>query len=200
MRLMILGGIFIVVGLVMMYAFYNLVDIGLVVCIVGIFFVLCGAFTPKVEAEEPVLTVEPREIPKPNPVKEIPLPSDDFSVTDESEIELLARLITAEAGYSSSYDPLDYEELCYLTGSVVINRIKSEKFPDTLQEVINQRGQYQCVTNGHINREYDDTAWEISEELLLYGTEIDEAVVFQSEFRQGSGIYRQIGNQYFCYE
>jgi len=196
MRLMILGGIFIVVGLVMMYAFYNLVDIGLVVCIVGIFFVLCGAFTPKVEAEEPVLTVEPREIPK--PVKEAP--SDDFSVTDESEIELLARLITAEAGYSSAYDPLDYEELCYLTGSVVINRIKSEKFPDTLQEVINQRGQYQCVVNGHINREYDDTAWEISEELLLYGTEIDEAVVFQSEFRQGSGIYRQIGNQYFCYE
>ena len=196
MRLMILGGIFIVVGLVMMYAFYNLVDIGLVACIVGIFFVLCGAFTPKVEAEEPVLTVEPREIPK--PVKEAP--SDDFSVTDESEIELLARLITAEAGYSSAYDPIDYEELCYLTGSVVINRIKSEKFPDTLQEVINQRGQYQCVVNGHINREYDDTAWEISEELLLYGTEIDEAVVFQSEFRQGSGIYRQIGNQYFCYE
>lgn len=198
MRLMILGGICIVVGLVMMYAFYNLIDFGFVVCIVGIFFVLCGAFTPKVEAEEPVLTVEPREIP--NPVKEVALPSDDFSVTDESEIELLARLITAETGYSSAYDPLDYEELCYLTGSVVINRIKSEKFPDTLQEVINQRGQYQCVTNGHINREYDDTAWEISEELLLYGTEIDEAVVFQSEFRQGSGIYRQIGNQYFCYE
>ena len=198
--MIIFGIALIIAGLVMMYAFYDLVDIGMITAIIGVFFIILWAFTPKVEAEEPVLTVEPREAPKPNPVKEVALPSDDFSVTDESEIELLARLITAEAGYSSAYDPLDYEELCYLTGSVVINRIKSEKFPDTLQEVINQRGQYQCVQNGHINREYDDTAWEISEELLLYGTEIDEAVVFQSEFRQGSGIYRQIGNQYFCYE
>lgn len=198
--MIIFGIALIIAGLVMMYAFYDLVDLGMITAIIGVFFIILWAFSPRVEAEEPVLTVEPREAPKPNPVKEVALPSDDFSVTDESEIELLARLITAEAGYSSAYDPLDYEEICYLTGSVVINRIKSEKFPDTLQEVINQRGQYQCVENGHINREYDDTAWEISEELLLYGTEIDETVVFQSEFRQGSGIYRQIGNQYFCYE
>jgi hypothetical protein len=78
--------------------------------------------------------------------------------------------------------------------------MKSDKFPNTLQEVINQPGQYQSVRNGHINKEYDDIAWEIAEELLVYGTTIDESIVFQAEFQQGSGTYRKIGNTYFCYE
>jgi hypothetical protein len=122
-------------------------------------------------------------------------------MVDEADIELLARLITAEQGYADNYeDELDYEERAYLCGSVVINRMKSDKFPNTLQEVINQPGQYQCVSNGHINKEYDDIAWEIAEELLVYGTTIDESIVFQAEFQQGSGTYRKIGNTYFCYE
>jgi hypothetical protein len=122
-------------------------------------------------------------------------------MVDEADIELLAKLITAEQGYADNYeDELDYEERAYLCGSVVINRMKSDKFPNTLQEVINQPGQYQCVRNGHINKEYDDIAWEIAEELLVYGTTIDESIVFQAEFQQGSGTYRKIGNTYFCYE
>lgn len=118
----------------------------------------------------------------------------------ESDIDLLARLITAEQGYSDGVDADDYELRAYLVGSVVINRIKSKDFPDTLWDVIYQKGQYQCVENGHIYKEYDPIAWEIAEELLIYGTTIDENIVWAAEFKQGKGVYKKIGNTYFCYE
>ena len=206
----IIGIVLIIAGMLAVYNFYNIVDVGLLVVIAGIFLVICGVFSVKAEAEttggltagitkvmlestttyiEPVVEepkIEPHEEPQPT--------------ISESDIDLLARLITAEIGYSNAYDPVDYEQLCYLTGSVVINRMKSEKFPNTLEEVIYQPCQYQCVSNGHINREYDEVAWEIAEELLACGTTIDESVLFQSEFFQGSGVYATIHNQYFCYE
>jgi len=117
----------------------------------------------------------------------------ELKLTNEEEIDLLARLITAETGGTDEY-------LSYLTGSVVINRMKSDKFPKTLFGVIYQKGQYESSWNGHIYKPYTDLAWEIAEELLTYGTTIDEKVVFQSEFTQGSGVYKQIGRTYFCYE
>ena len=127
--------------------------------------------------------------------------NEEPPMVSEDDIELLAKLITAEQGYVENYeDEFEYEERAYLCGSVVINRMKSEKFPNTLKEVISQAGQYQCVQNGHINKEYDEIAWEIAEELLTVGTTVDETLVFQAEFPQGSGTYRKIGNTYFCYE
>lgn len=127
--------------------------------------------------------------------------NEEPPMVSEDDIELLAKLITAEQGYVENYeDEFEYEERAYLCGSVVINRMKSEKFPNTLKEVISQPGQYQCVQNGHINKEYDEIAWEIAEELLTVGTTVDETLVFQAEFPQGSGTYRKIGNTYFCYE
>ena len=32
------------------------------------------------------------------------------------------------------------------------------------------------------------------------GSQISENVLFQAEFLQGSGVWKQIDNQYFCYE
>ena len=117
----------------------------------------------------------------------------ELTVT-EDDIDLLARMITAEQGYGAN--ETDY----YMTGSVVLNRVASSKFPNTVRDVINQSGQYQCVTNGHINREYDDVAWEVAEELLTEGTTIDGKVVYQAEFTQGHGIYTQRGKTFYCYE
>lgn len=114
----------------------------------------------------------------------------------EEEIDLLARMITAEQGYGAS--ETDY----YMTGSVVLNRVASSNFPNTVYDVIYQNNprQYQCVTNGHINREYDEVAWEVAEELLTEGTNIDGRVVYQAEFTQGHGVYAQRGKTFYCYE
>lgn len=118
----------------------------------------------------------------------------------QEEVELLARLITAEVGYSTAYDIDDYEEACYLSGSVVLNRMKSERFPNTFMEVITQDGQYECTWNGHINRDYDEIAFEIADGLLTDGTEADERIVYAAEFYQGSGTYKEVGRLKFCYE
>ena len=133
-----------------------------------------------------------------------PIVDDTRDDVTEEKIDLLARLITAEQGYVTSYEigSAKYDEILenyYLCGSVVINRINSPLYPDTLHEVINQIGQYSVVPSGAINKPYDDVAWEIAEELLVYGTEIPSNVLGQSQFRQMDGVYRQVGNQIYSY-
>lgn len=112
----------------------------------------------------------------------------------KEDVDLLARCITAEMGYNKD----DY--VYYLAGSVVLNRMKSDDFPTDLYEVIYQPGQYECVINDHIKCEPDDAAVEVANRLLLDGTEVDENVVFQAEFKQGHGVYTFINNSYFCYK
>ena len=86
----------------------------------------------------------------------------------------------------------------YLCGCVIINRINSDLFPNTLYNVLYQKGQYQITTNGMINRPANDSAYTIARELLTNGSTIPQSVVFQSQFRQGSYTYKIIGNTYFC--
>ena len=204
------GVALIVAGIFLMYRFYGLIDIGLIMVIAGIFMIIAGVFSPKVDAAShgfPIAGISEVMIEattKPltveiNEVVEVGI-SDEEADLMETDIDLLARLITAEVGYSTAYDPTDYEMACYLTGSVVINRMVHEQYPETLEEVIYQPGQYAVVNNGAINRPYDDIAWEIAEELLTCGTTVDPAIIYQANFRQGSGVYQQIGNLYFCYE
>lgn len=72
-----------------------------------------------------------------------------------SEFDLLARLINAEA------EDQPYEAKVAV-GAVVINRVQSSEFPNTISAVINQRinGYYQFtpVLNGWINRPATDEA------------------------------------------
>lgn len=114
------------------------------------------------------------------------IPSDD--------LELLAHLINAEAGATYCSD-----EMRYMVGAVALNRVASDDFPDTLEEVIYQKGQYACVTDGNFEKEPTDACYEMAVDLLMNGVEIPENVVFQAEFEQGDGVYKQIDNMYFCY-
>lgn len=84
-------------------------------------------------------------------------------------------------------------------GSVVLNRIADERFPDTMAEVIFQEGQYACTWDGNYYREPSEETIEAAIYLLENGPAIDESVVWQAEFPQGRGVYDIIGNQYFCY-
>jgi hypothetical protein len=117
------------------------------------------------------------------------IPTDD--------LELLAHLINAEAGATYCSD-----EMRYMVGAVALNRVESEDFPDTLEEVIFQDSpclQYACITDGNFEKEPTDSCYEIAEDLLMNGSEIPNNVVYQAEFEQGSGTYKKIGNMYFCY-
>ncbi len=117
------------------------------------------------------------------------------------DLKLLSKIITAEAG---SYW-LD-EDWKMATGEVVLNRVASPEFPNTVREVLEQPGQYY----GKGNRYFTNLKpYEICVDVaarLLNGERIlnDSAVVFQANFIQGSGVHTKrvdqyLGPTYYCY-
>lgn len=110
------------------------------------------------------------------------------------DYDLLTRLITAEAGAYWCSD-----EMMYFVGSVALNRVNSNRFPNTLYEVIHQDGQYSCVGNKYFNGTPCDRAYMIAEDLLVNGSVLPDNVVWQANFAQGKGTYKKVQNMYFCY-
>lgn len=113
---------------------------------------------------------------------------------EAKDIDLLARTINAEAGSTvCTY------EMRLFVGSVIANRVQSELFPDTLEGVIYQAGQFECVTNGMIYKEAIRESKEIAERIIKEGSALPADVLYFAEFTQGSGIYAKLQNLYFCY-
>ena len=115
----------------------------------------------------------------------------------DNDLYVLSHIISAEAGNCS-------EDMMIAVGSVVLNRVEDERFPDTIEEVVFQPGQYSPTWNGTYYAEPTDEAAEVAEMLLTDGSQIDESVVWQAEFVQGVGIYEVIDSpwgtkMYFCY-
>lgn len=141
----------------------------------------------KVEVEEETIVEEAEAVE----VEEV---AEEANEADQNDIDLLARLIFAEA------NTLSYEAQSY-AGSVVINRVNSNSYPNTIEGVIYQSGQYACVSDGHLAKATPTEAqYDLAEDLIENGSYIPATVVYQAEFLQGSGLYKQIGNTYFCYE
>ena len=174
--------------------------LGIIILVFGIFLMAIGLFMTKpvkTEAKTQYQGYPSAGITKHMSIVLEEAMEDFYPEVEIEDVDLLARLCTAEMGYGRS------AEEYYLTASVVWNRMNSDNFPDTLREVIYQhsgdRYQYQCVKDGHIEREWDELAWEMAEAVLEEGTTVD-GIVYQAEFTQGRGIYKQIGRTYFCYE
>lgn len=111
----------------------------------------------------------------------------------EKDLYLLSHLINAEAGSDWCSD-----DLMRYVGSVALNRVQHEAFPDSLEEVIYQSGQYACIWDGNFDKEPCERAVRIAKELLDGGSVLPVDVVFQAEFIQGSGCYIQEQNTYLC--
>jgi hypothetical protein len=152
-------------------------------------------YTPVVDYEEPIylteINQEVTESVEPNEIVKVTTPGDTVS---EEDIDLLAHLIYAEAG--SSWIP---DETLYYVGSVVLNRVNSKYYPDTLYEVIYQKGQYACTWDGNIEKTPTERCYTIAEDLLINGSVLPENVLYQAQFKQGSGVYSYQDNLYFCY-
>ena len=113
---------------------------------------------------------------------------------DETELYLMAHLIYAEAGSSMCSDDMQL-----YVGSVALNRVNNACFPDTLKEVIYQKGQYACTWDGNFEKEPDERAWRNASIVLENGSLLPDNVVYQADFKQGSGVHCQISDMYFCY-
>ena len=118
----------------------------------------------------------------------------DKSKFNQSDLDLLARLVNAEAGSSWLTD-----EHQRAVASVVLNRVADNRFPSTIRGVIYQSGQYSCTWNGMINRTPTQRAIDNARYVLANGVTIPTNVVFQAQFRQGRGVWKYIQGHYFCY-
>ena len=129
-----------------------------------------------------------------NSYNEYKVETETISV-NEYELSLMAHLLMGECG--ATY--LD-DEMLYLTGAVVLNRVQSKYFPNSIEEVIYQKGQYQCVVlkDSGFYKEPTERCWRIAEELLIKGYDIPGDVLYQAEFIQGK-VYKKVQNMYFCY-
>lgn len=110
---------------------------------------------------------------------------------DENDLMLLAKLIYLENGSGS-------DEVQLLTGNVVLNRVASKKYPNTIKEVIYQKGQY-SVSSKIKSTKPSERAIKNAKRLLEGERFCPSNVVYQSRFKQGSGVYKKINGEYFCY-
>lgn len=93
-------------------------------------------------------------------------------VTDESStstnipagddmVHLLARLVNGEA----RGEPYEGQ---VAVAAVILNRVKSPKFPNTIASVIYQKSQFSCVTDGQFNEpiEENSTVYKAAQEAM----------------------------------
>lgn len=124
----------------------------------------------------------------------------DLPVVDFEELFLLSRLIWSEAG--SDWLDLNWK---MAVGEVALNRVASPEFPDTITEVVHQPGQY-YGSGTYLEYQRPNYASVLAAARLLAGERVldDPAVVFQSNGRQGSGVFLELkdpwlGSTYLCY-
>lgn len=118
----------------------------------------------------------------------------------QADLDLLSRLIYAEAGCTWIPDWVQR-----MVGSVVLNRVESQYYPDTIREVIYQPGQYAPTWDGSLQKTPDARTIENARYLLEHGSICPENVVGQNSIITGSGVYTSYYDQvldttiYFCY-
>ena len=118
---------------------------------------------------------------------------------DYDELRLLAKLITWEAGSHWLTD-----ELRLGVGEVALNRVASPEFPDTLEEVVYQYGQYVGTDTPAFRDELqpDAACTDAALRLLLGERILQPQVVFSGHAVQGKvhSVFRDMhyGSFYFC--
>lgn len=111
----------------------------------------------------------------------------------EGDVYLLANLIYCEAGGEPYAGKLG-------VGSVVINRVLSSKFPDSIVGVIYQSGQFSPVASGRLelalaSNKANDECYRAAEEAMSGATNVGNCVFFRTPIPDLTGI--SIGGHIF---
>lgn len=119
----------------------------------------------------------------------------------QRDVELLANVMYHENGMN------DYWSM-YYTGAVVMNRVYSKSWPNTVEGVLYQKGQY-ATTGRFFTKEIPQECYDIARDILEKGTlDVPRNVIYQAMFKQGKGVWKSIPSsyaptvdiEYFCYE
>ena len=85
--------------------------------------------------------------------------ANDASQSASGDVNLLARLISAEA----RGEPYNGQ---VAVGAVVLNRMKHPSFPNTMSGVIYQSGAFTCITDGQFNEPVAESAYRAARDAL----------------------------------
>jgi len=112
------------------------------------------------------------------------------------DLYLLAKVITGEAG--SSWLSAEWK---MSVGEVLLNRVASPEFPDTLYACVYQRGQYQCASSWKFENMKPEADCVDAAARLLSGERVlnDPSVVYQANFPQGKSIAKVLYDRYYGY-
>lgn len=109
--------------------------------------------------------------------------------TEYSEQELLARVVEAEAGNQGLYGKR-------LVVAVIYNRVESDKFPNTIYEVLTSPHQFSTVWNGAVDKMEitDETLFAIEFERTHRAD--DEILYFNNGECSGKFAYKYKGHNF----
>jgi hypothetical protein len=116
---------------------------------------------------------------------------------EDGETLLLAKVIAAEAG------PNKLDQLS--VASVVVNRMKSSQFPNTMIGVLSAPGQYASYPDMIADRNPSEEMIESAKQVLSGQFVLPSNVIFQAGFTQGTGTFlvningTGYNTHYYCY-
>ncbi len=123
--------------------------------------------------------------------------SSSSSSTSSSNLNLLARLIYGEARGESYTGQV-------AVAAVVLNRVRSSSFPNTISGVIYQKGAFTVVADGQINLSPNQTAYNAARDALNGWDPSGGALYYYNPATATSGwiwsrpVITRIGNHVFC--
>ena len=123
--------------------------------------------------------------------------SSSSSTSNSSNVNLLARLIYGEA----RGEPYTGQ---VAVGAVVLNRVKSSSFPNTIAGVIYQSGAFDVVSDGQINLTPNSTAKKAAQDALNGWDPTDGAVYYfnpntaTNKWIWPRPLVKTIGKHRFC--
>ena len=117
----------------------------------------------------------------------------DVEITySEEDLYIMAHLLAGEAQFCTD------DEQRYV-GSVVLNRVRHEAFPDTIKGVVFDSGQYSSIKDKNYYREPTESNWNNAKWLLENGSILPGYVIYQSKGKQGKGVYLKTKWHQYCY-
>ena len=133
---------------------------------------------------------------------------EEETTYSEDDIALLAHIINAEQGIEYD-DEEKNNKLQIYTGQVVLNRMnQAYRGASTIEEILYSPGQYACISDCSWDNPVSERAYK-NAELLISGEpyweiynipKMPDDVIYQAEFPQGSSIWMNLGDTYFCYK
>ena len=185
----------------------DLVTLGFQIIVIAFLFAIANEIFFGLDKEEPIEVIQSEteativeETPTYIEETETSITPTETMTEEEVEeekmmdsLELLAQLVQAEAGNQDQVGKR-------LVVDVVLNRVNSENFPNTIEEVIYQPNQFSCVADGGLER----AGYRMTEEdYNIVMAELYEQINYEVTFFTAGGYSQyceplfQHGDHYF---